>query len=69
MNSEKTVRNWQKAIIADAAGKLGRSLTRAERDFISTRSGFIALEMIHDTIKASCKNEIEAYLNSEWQKK
>ena len=68
MNSEKTVKNWQKTIIADAEGKLGRSLKSYEREFITSREGFIALEMIHDTIKASRKDEIEDYLSSDWQK-
>jgi hypothetical protein len=68
MNSERTVKTWQKAIIADAERKLGRPLKTYEREFITSRSGFIALEMIHDTIKASEKGQIEAYLGSEWQK-
>ena len=53
MNSEATVKNWQKAIIADAEGKLGRTLEVHEREFITSRGGFIALEMIHDTVKAA----------------
>jgi hypothetical protein len=69
MNSERTVKKWQKAIIADAERKLGRSLKSYEREFITSRGGFIALEMIHDTIKSSRKDEIEACLSSEWQEK
>lgn len=64
MNSEKTVKNWQRAIIADAERKLGRPLKDYEREFITSRGGFIALEMIHDTIKAAGKEEIETYLSS-----
>ena len=67
MSSDRTAKSWQKAIIADAEAKLGRSLLSHEREFITSRSGFIALEMIHDTIKASLKEDIEAYLSSERQ--
>ena len=52
-------------IIADAEKKLGRSLTEAERRFITSRGGFLALEAIHDTVKAEGKGEVEQYLNSE----
>jgi len=65
INSETTVKNWHRAIIADAEKKLGRSLKDHEREFITSRGGFVALEMIHDTVKASEKPELEFYLNSE----
>jgi hypothetical protein len=65
MNSEATVKNWQRAIIADAEAKLGRSLRDHERKFITCRGGFIALEMIHDTVKAVERDELETYLGSE----
>ncbi|HVU27704.1 MAG TPA: hypothetical protein VHG71_08215 [Verrucomicrobiae bacterium] len=68
MNSEATVKNWHKAIIADAEKKLQRPLKDYEKKFITSRGGFIALEMIHDTIKAFSANEIESYLSSEWSK-
>jgi len=64
INSETTVKNWQRAIIADAEKKLGRSLKGHEREFITSRGGFVALEMIHDTVKASEEPELEVYLNS-----
>lgn len=65
MNSETTVRNWQGAIIAEAERKLGRPLENHEKEFITSRVGFIALEMIHDTVKAAERDELEAYLSSE----
>lgn len=65
MNSEVTVRNWQKAIIADAAAKLERPLRDYEREFITSRSGFIALEMIHDTVRTSEQEDLTRYLGSE----
>jgi hypothetical protein len=60
-----TVRRWHKAIIADAQKKLGRPLKCHEREFITSRGGFMALEMIHDTVKAASRNELESYLDSE----
>lgn len=65
MNSEATVKNWQKAIIADAETKLERPLRDYEREFITSRSGFIALEMIHDTVRTSEKDDLTRYLGSE----
>jgi hypothetical protein len=69
MNSKATVKKWQAAIIADAEAKLGRSLRDHESNFIVSRDGFIALEMIHDTVKAVEKHELETYLSSECQQK
>ncbi len=62
---DPTVERWQKAIIRDAEKILGRRLTVVEERFVTSRGGFIALEMIHDTVKASTPEELEAYLNSE----
>jgi hypothetical protein len=68
MNCDPTVKRWHRAIIADAEKRLGRSLRNSEKEFITSRSGFIALEMIHDTVKAADKDELESYLSSESQK-
>ncbi len=65
VDNEKTVRAWQKSIIADAEAKLGRALRPPERKFIESRGGFIALEVIHDTVKAAGAVELERYLTSE----
>ena len=65
MKPDRTTGKWHKAIVADAERTLGRTLTIVERQFIVSRGGFIALEMIHDTIKAGTREEIAAYLNSE----
>jgi hypothetical protein len=62
---DRTTRRWHKAIIADAERVIGRNLTNDETYFITSRGGYIALEMIHDTIKAGTKEEIVSYLNSE----
>ncbi|MFA5779674.1 MAG: hypothetical protein WC947_06025 [Elusimicrobiota bacterium] len=69
MKFGNTVKNWQKAIIAEAEKKIGRPLEKQEHKFIISRSSFMALGMIHDTIKASEKHEVEKYLSSEYQKK
>lgn len=65
MDNERLVKKWHREIISDAEGKLGRGLKENEKTFITSRGGFIAIEMIHDTIKASTKEEIEEYLGSE----
>lgn len=65
MNSGRTVKAWQTAIIQDAETKLGRPLKDHEREFITSRGGLIALEMIHDTVKHATKEELEVYLSSE----
>jgi hypothetical protein len=69
MNSEATIKNWQKAIITDAEGKLGRTMEDHEREFVTSRGSFIALEMINDVVKASTKDELETYLNFEFNQK
>jgi phosphate uptake regulator len=65
MFADRTTKKWHKSIIADAEKKLGRKLTDNETAFITSRLGFIALEMIHDTIKALTGKDLEDYLNSE----
>ena len=59
------VRRMQKAIIADAESKLKRPLRDHERKFIVSRGGLVALEMIHDTVKAGDAAEVERYLGAE----
>lgn len=65
MNNEPMVRAWHKTIVADAESKLRRPLRDDERRFIESRVGFLALEMIHDTVKAAEAAELERYLSSE----
>ncbi len=68
MDNDSLVKKWHRDIIADAERKLGRGLKGHEKTFITSRRGFIALEMIHDTIKAGEREEIEEiekYLSSE----
>jgi len=65
MNSGRAIKNFHKAIIKAATQKLGRDLTEKEKKFITSRGGFIALEMILDTVKSESKESVEKYLNSE----
>jgi hypothetical protein len=62
---DPAVLSLQKAIIADAEARLKRPLRDYERRFIVSRGGFVALEMIRDTVKAAGPDELEAYLGSE----
>ena len=50
MTFDLTIWRWHRAIMADARKKLGRPLKRHEKEFITSRGGGIALEMIHDTV-------------------
>lgn len=68
MDNEKLVRNWHKSIIKECQKRLGRNLTGEERIFIISRGGFMALEMIEDTVKRLAGKELEEYLNSETEK-
>jgi len=52
-------------ILHIARKKLDRALTEKETRFVTSRGGFIALEMILDTVRAGNATEIERYLNSE----
>ncbi len=65
MNNEPVVKNFHAAIIQEATKILGRQLTEKEDKFVTSRGGFIALEMILDTIRGQSKERVERYLNSE----
>jgi hypothetical protein len=65
MDNESVVKNWHKAIIDECQKRLGRELTNEETMFITSRTGFIALEIIEDTIKTLVGPELVNYLNSE----
>lgn len=65
MDNERLVKNWHKAIIAESQKRLNRNLTKNELLFITSRGGFIALEMIEDTVKSLEGERLVNYLNSE----
>jgi hypothetical protein len=65
MNNRDLVSNWKAEIRLDCEKRLGRRLKHQEEKFINSRNGFIALEIIEDTIRSKIDNELEEYLNSE----
>jgi len=65
MDNEKVTKKWHKTIINECQNRLGRKLTDKELSFIESRKGFIALEMITDTVKSLQGQELEQYLNHE----
>ena len=65
MDSRKPVKNWHNKILVESEQRIGRKLTADEAQFITSRRGFIALEMIEDTVMSLRGKELEDYLNSE----
>lgn len=65
MDNKELVKNWHSKIISICEEKLDRQLSEAELRFIRSRGGFMALEMIEDTVLAIAGRELEEYLNSE----
>ena len=59
------IRRFHRTIIDTATEKLGRPLSPKEKEFITSRSSFVALEMISDTVAVTDKEELVRYLNSE----
>ena len=56
---------WQRSILAEARKRLGRDLTDVEKKFITSRGGYLALEMIEDTVRTLSGGDLERYLRSE----
>ena len=65
MDNKELVKAWHERIIEVSERKLGRALTPTETKLITSRGGFIALEMIEDTVNALEDDELIDYLNSE----
>jgi hypothetical protein len=67
MDNEQLVRKWQAKIVNDCEAILGRPLDHIESTFICSRGGFIALEMIEDTVTslAGQPAELHAYLTTD----
>ena len=65
MDNGKVAGNWHGSILRECQKRLGRKLTEEEQTFVTSRGGFIALEMIEDTIKTLTGKKLEEYLNSE----
>jgi len=53
------------AVIAVAIEKLGRELTEPEHRFVMSRGGYLAFEMIYDTVRSESSANVEGYLNIE----
>ncbi len=66
MDNGPLVHDWHAAIVDDCETILGRSLTEAEAQFITSRGGFIALETIRDEVRslAGRPEELQQYLRS-----
>lgn len=67
MARQPMINKWQKSILKECRKRLGRDLTNAETQFVTSRGGFVALEMIDDTVKSLEGKELAEYLNSESQ--
>ncbi len=65
MENRELVDNSHRKIVAECERRIGSSLTESERNFITSRIGFISLEMIEDTVMSMRGEELESYLNSE----
>jgi hypothetical protein len=65
MDNRRLIGTWHREIISLCREKLGRNLTEAETRFVTSRGGFLALEMITDSVKALDGEELEDYLNQE----
>jgi hypothetical protein len=65
MNNDKMVKAWQQKILDDCERILQRRLSDAEVSFVSGREGFMALEMIQDSVSGMNAHDLLAYLNSE----
>ncbi len=66
MLRDLTTIRWHATIIRDAERALGRRVTKEEKAFVTSRGGYLALEMIHDEVKSLSANPegLERYLNS-----
>lgn len=62
---DKLTKIWHKVIISQAEEKLGRGLFVAERNFVESRLGYIALELIENSVRELRSEALAEYLNSE----
>jgi hypothetical protein len=65
MDNQRLVTRWHREIISLCREKLGRDLTAVETRSVTSRGGFLALEMITDSVKALDGRDLEDYLNQE----
>lgn len=62
---DNLTKKWHEAITIQVVDKLGRELTQIESKFIVSREGYLALEMIEDSVKDLSEESLVEYLNSE----
>ncbi len=65
MNNGELVNIWHQKILKMAEIRLGRKLSDAERKFVTSRAGFLALEAIQDQVEHCDPGDLERYLNSD----
>jgi hypothetical protein len=65
VTTETVILNYQAAILAVAAERLGRPLSEKERAFVARHKGLIALESIHDYVATLSSPQLEQYLNAD----
>lgn len=66
MAKDKVVQAWQDNILVQCERTLQRPLTNVETLFVRSRQGFMALEMIEDSIAAMAPAELLKYLNADF---
>jgi len=62
---DNLTKKWHESITTQAVKKLGRELTQNELKFITSREGYLALEMIDESVKDLSGEPLVEYLNSE----
>ena len=65
MDNQNIVAQWHEKILSVCESKLERKLSGVERKFILDHGGFIALELIEDSVATMSSEELQAFLNSE----
>jgi microsomal dipeptidase-like Zn-dependent dipeptidase len=65
MHNKPLARARHRNIVSLCREKLGRDLTEKEIQFVTSRGGFVALEMIMDSVSELDGKKLEAYLNQE----
>lgn len=65
MTDQNIVSAWHQRMLSACQAKLQRPLTAGESHFILSRGGFIALEMMEETINSLPADQLADYLRSE----
>ena len=64
MDNDKVVQAWQDRVLVQRKRILERPLTDVETFFVRSHQGFVALEMIEDSVVVMAPAELHKYLNS-----